>query len=90
MTQPKPTPAARLEKLAAGIGRIPGALRRAEAANALLDAIPAFAAKLRSTRAKAILELKEDGRTWAEVGELFHVSPQRAQQLSTDLEESSQ
>lgn len=38
--------------------------------------------ELRQARAKAVLELKEEGRTWREVGQLLGVTGARAEQMS--------
>jgi len=74
--------AERLTKIAAGVGRIGDPLKRLDVSSALLDDVANFEAALRSHRAVAIDELREQGWTLERLAARLGVSRQRVAQLA--------
>lgn len=57
----------------------------AKAVAETLDEWPQHQKWLRGVRQKRVQALKEQGKTWAEIGALLGVSPQRAQAIAAGL-----
>lgn len=57
----------------------------AKAAAETLDEWPQYQKWLREVRQKRVQSLREQGRTWPEIGTLLGVSPQRAQAIAVGL-----
>lgn len=57
----------------------------AVAASRLLDDWADFPAQLRAVRQARASKMKTAGKTWAEIGAAFEVTPQRAQQIATGV-----